>query len=88
MLTYADITGGMITVSKAYDRDTRAEKYPKSDAGVRKIPDHPQFAAVPLKAGSFGELVFPRNGHFCTMISPCVPCGRVSAPLWMIPNAS
>ena len=24
----------------------------------------------------------------CTMISPCVPCGRVSAPLWMIPNVS
>ena len=63
MLTYADITGGMITVNKAYDRDTRAEKYPKSDAGVRKIPIIPQLAAVLPKGGSFGDLVFPRNGH-------------------------
>ena len=63
VLTYADITGGMITVNKAYDRDTRAEKYPKSDAGVRKIPIIPQLAAVLPKDGLFGELVFPRNGH-------------------------
>lgn len=87
VLTYADITGGMITVDKAYDRDTRAEKYPKSDAGVRKIPiipSLPQSCRKPVRSVNW----FFRVTGTCTMISPCVPCGRVSAPLWMIPNVS
>ena len=63
VLTYADITDGMIFVDKAYDRDTRKGKDPKSAAGVRKIPIIPQLAAVLPKGERFGDLLFPHNGH-------------------------
>lgn len=63
VLTYADITGGMITVNKAYDRETRTVKEPKSKAGIRKVPIIPQLAAVLPKDGKFGDLLFTVRGH-------------------------
>ncbi len=57
-LTYGDIQGGFISVSKAYDRSTGGIKEPKSKAGIRKVPIIPQLAECLSVDGAIGELLF------------------------------
>lgn len=57
-LTYGDIQGGFISVSKAYDRSTRGIKEPKSKAGIRKVPIIPQLASCLPAGGAIGEPLF------------------------------
>lgn len=57
-LTYNDIQDGMISVTKAYDRNTGGVKKPKSRAGIRKVPIIPQLAEVLPRSGAPGELIF------------------------------
>lgn len=58
VLTGADVVGNMVRVNKAYDRNTRAPKEPKSDAGHRKVPITQALRAVLPDVG-ITDLLFP-----------------------------